>query len=94
MDKRTRRDGTNTRYAEESHKDHHSQRFCLPLRLESLSAKDCVSTKTPNLAYADDLAVWEGKPGGLSKSWDSLTTALSKAGLEMKPSNLHSLETA
>ena len=40
---------------------------------------------TPNLAYADDLTVWEGKSGGLSKSWDSLTTALSKAGHEMKP---------
>ena len=34
--------------------------------------------QTPNLAYTDDLTVWEGKPVGLSKSWDSLTTALSK----------------
>ena len=42
--------------------------------------------QTPNLAYTDDLKVWEGKPVGLSKSWDSLTTALSKARLEMKPS--------
>ena len=42
--------------------------------------------QTPNLAYADDLTVWGEKPGELSKSWDSLTSALSKAGLEMKPS--------
>ena len=40
----------------------------------------------PNLAYADDFTVWERKPGGLSKSWDGLTMALSTAGLEMKPS--------
>ena len=42
--------------------------------------------QTPNLAYADDLTVWGTKPGELSKSWDSLTAALSKSGLEMKPS--------
>ena len=78
--------GTSTRKAEESHRDHHTQRSCLPMRLESLSAKDYMSTQKPNLAYADDFTVWERKPGGLSKSWDGLTMALSKAGLEMKPS--------
>ena len=45
-----------------------------------------MSTRRQNLAYADDLTVWGTKPGELSKSWDSLTAALSKAGLEMKPS--------
>ena len=66
--------GSSARHAEESRKDHHSQRFRLPLRLESVSATDCVSTKHDS-AYAGDLRVWVGKPGGLSK--------LSKAPLEM-----------
>ena len=42
--------------------------------------------QTPNLAYADNLTLWGEKPGELSKSWDGLTSALSRAGLEMKPS--------
>ena len=79
-------DGTNTRYAKEYHKDHHSQQFCLPLRLELLSVKDCTSTRHLTWLTRTTSPCGKKKPGKLSKSWDSLTSALSKAGLEMKPS--------
>ena len=81
MDERTQRLAP----ARDTQRSHQSQRFSVPLRLESLSAKDCVSTKHRIRAYADDLTVWEGKPGGPSKSWDSLTRTLRKAGLDMEP---------
>ena len=71
--------------AEESRKNHRCQRFCLPLRLES-SAKDCVSTKHRIWpALMTSLCGRESRASS-ARCGESLTTALSEAGLEMNPS--------
>ena len=74
--------GTSTRHAEESPL---SAILCALAFGIAVREGPC-EHQTPNRAYADDLTVWEGKPGGLSKSWDSLTRTLRKAGLDMEPS--------
>ena len=60
--------------------------LCLPLRLESLSVKDYTNTKHRIWPTLMTSRCGKESLAGPSKSFDSLTTALSKAGLEMKPS--------